>query len=146
MWLEKIVVHHDCGSPRQLLTPLLRHLVMSATSAHHAVCAPIAEMHACCFMLFPFSCSRFVSWTHSHSPVCCSCFSFSINSFSFLVCHRILTFFQTVQLLFCCSFFVLTAALRPWSYKFVCDSENTDQFHRATPTCPQCTPRCSRPT
>ena len=39
---------------------------------------------------------QYVSWTCSHSPVCCSCFSFS-----FPVCHRIPTFLWTVQLLFC---------------------------------------------
>ena len=57
---------------------------MSATSAHHALCAPIAEWHACCF-----------------------------------------TFFQTVQLLLCTTLFTLTAALRPWSYRFVCDARAT---------------------
>ena len=45
-------------------------------------------------------------WTCSHSPVWCSCFSFSFNSFS-LICHRILTFFQ---LLLCATLFTLTAA------------------------------------
>ena len=61
----------------------------------------------------------------SHSPVCCSCFSFSSNSSSFVVCHRIFSFFQTVQLLLCTTFINLTAALRPWSYKFVCDIRAT---------------------
>ena len=98
---------------------------MSAISARHAVCAPIAERHVCCFMRFPFSCSRFVSWACSHSPVCSSCFSFSFHSFSFFIGHRILTFFLTVQLLLCTTFLTFTAALRPWSYKFVCDTRAT---------------------
>ena len=118
-WLEKITVHGCYWSPRQAFTPFLRHVVMSATSAHHAVCALIAERHVCCFVFFPFSCSRFVSGACSHSPVCCSCFSLSFNSSFIIVCHRILTFFQTVQLLLCTTFLTLTAALRPWSYKFV---------------------------
>ena len=70
------------------------------------------------------SCTRFVSWACSHSPVYCSCLSFSINSFSSLICHRILTFFQTVQFLLCTTFLTLTA-LRPWSYRFVCDTGAT---------------------
>ena len=60
----------------------------------------------------------------SHSPVCCCCFSFS-NFFSFFVCHRILTFFQTVRVLLCTTFFTLTVALRPWSHSFVCDTRTT---------------------
>ena len=35
---------HSCyWPPRQVSTPFLRHVKMSATSAHHAVCSPIAE-------------------------------------------------------------------------------------------------------
>ena len=79
---------------------------------------------ACVLLFFPFSCNKFVSWTSCHSPVCCSCFSFSSDSFS-SVCHRIFTFFQTVQLLLCSAFFTFTAALHPWSYRFVCDTRAT---------------------
>ena len=61
----------------------------------------------------------------SLSPVCCSCFSFSFNSFSFFVFHRIITFFKTDQLLLCTTFFTLTTALRPSSYRFVCDTRAT---------------------
>ena len=95
---------------------------MGAASALRAVYAPIAERHVCCFVFFPSSCSWFVSWTCSHSSVCCSCFFFSFNSFSCFICHRIPTFFQIVQFLFCTTFFTITAALHPWSYKFVCDT------------------------
>ena len=70
------------------------------------------------------SCSSLLSWACSHSPVSCCCFSFSSNSSSFFVCLRILTFFQTVQLLLCVTFFTSTA-LRPWSYMFVCDTRAT---------------------
>ena len=81
-------------------------------------------------------------------------FSFSFNSLSFFVGHRILTFFQTVQLLLCITFFTLTAALRPWSHMFACDTraahcpcqlKTRPVSSRHTPTCPWCTHRCSRP-
>ena len=49
----------------------------------------------------------------------------SSNSFPFFVCHRILTFCQTVQLLLCMTFFMSAAALRPWSYTFVWDTRAT---------------------
>ena len=40
-------------TPRNSITLLLRHVVMSATSTHYAVCAPIAKWHVCCFMFSP---------------------------------------------------------------------------------------------
>ena len=67
-------------TPRNSITLLLRHVVMSATSTHYAVCAPIAKWHVCCFIFSPLSCSWLVSRASSYSPVYCSCFSFSSNS------------------------------------------------------------------
>ena len=52
-------------------------------------------------------------------------FSLSSLLLLLLICHRILTFFQAIQLLRCNTFFTLTAALRPWSYKSVCDTRAT---------------------
>ena len=103
-----------------MVSSTIFHSFASTRATHHAVCAPVAEWHVCCFEFFPLSCSWLVSWACSHSPVCCSCFSFS-----FFICHRIFTFFQTVQLLLCITFSTSTAAHRPWSYRFACDTRAT---------------------
>ena len=47
------------------------------------------------------------------------------TTFSFLVCHRILAFFQTVQLLLCMTFCTSTAVLCPLFYGFSCDTRAT---------------------
>ena len=134
IWLEKIIVHGYCWSPRHCLTSFLQHVVMSTTSAHHAVCAPIAERHVCCFVFFPFSCSRFVSWACSHSPVLLllllQLLPLRLSSHPHLLPNR--------------SILALHHFL--WSHKFVCDTRathcpchlKTGQSHQDTPTCPWC--------
>ena len=87
-------------------------------------CAPIAERHVCCCRFFPFSCSWFVDPLSLSSLLFLLLLLYQLLLLPHL-CHRILTLFQTVQHVFCTTFFTLTAEIRPWTYKVVCDTRAT---------------------
>ena len=115
IWLEERKAHGCYWAPRQVLTSFLRHVMMSTTSAHHAVCASISERHVCvasCSFL-SLAVGLFLGPARTLQSVVPGSPSPSTP---------ILTFFRTVQFLFSITFFTLTAALRPWFYRFVCDT------------------------
>ena len=95
IWLEKKVVHSFCLLDKSSL--LFCDTWWWVRPLPIRQCAHESQNGTCRFVFFPFSWSGFVSWICSHCPICSS-FSF-FNSF--FVCHRILTFFQIVQLLRC---------------------------------------------
>ena len=74
---------------RKILTLLFGDVVMSASSAHHAVCAPVSEWYVSCFMLPSPSVSCWVLLSHafraySSSPSIQSPSSTDISSHSIL--------------------------------------------------------------
>ena len=62
MHSHEVAVNCNGGPPRVIFAPLLGDVVMRATSARHAMCAPVSERHVCCFMLFPFPSVSVCSW------------------------------------------------------------------------------------
>ena len=62
-------VHRSGGSSRLILTLLFGDAVLGASCTHHAMCAPVTERYVCCFMLFSFLLSQFVSGSCFHTPV-----------------------------------------------------------------------------
>ena len=74
---------------------------MGASSAHHAVCAPVSERYVCCFTFFPFFLRRLVSGCCTHTSVWRRQLSFTFNFVSCFSCHRVFSFFNFSQF---CSF------------------------------------------
>ena len=116
IWFEKVIVHSSKWSPRQVFTPFsltrgddcdlcpscsVRTNLRKACVLLHVL--PFLLQQVCFLGLLSLSSLQFLRILLLHSV-------------SLFICHRILTFFQTVQHLLCTTLFTLT---RLWPYRFV---------------------------